>query len=392
MKNCTTHHKETFIKVRELLSQNLTLKKISDISGVTIKTIRKWRDDKIIISPEENEEQLINQWKFGIIKGGDKKLSQFVVRYIWEKYESKCSKCQWCKQNPFTNKTHLEIDHIDGNKNNNTEQNLVLLCANCHSLTPTFRHLNNKNIKTSEETISALKEAHQLLLSGYSFNKACEISKTNYNALQEYLIGKDEKVTKKFNLMIEKWKAGNHPGGNIGQRGGYNFRVHPFIRFYLLNANDNKCSICHWSEINQFSKRIKLEIDHINGNQQDHSIGNLKVLCHNCHSLTSTFQNLNVKSQYSVPKDKINKRKTELEDIKNKKEKHQKEILSYKKLGIPFPRKYYKTMHLTSEELYKLFQTHNKNLSEVARKLNCSSNSIKRRLEKAGLYKTRNQI
>lgn len=33
----------------------------------------------------------------------------------------------------------LELDHIDGNRTNNEETNLKLLCPNCHSQTPTWR-------------------------------------------------------------------------------------------------------------------------------------------------------------------------------------------------------------------------------------------------------------
>jgi predicted HNH restriction endonuclease len=36
----------------------------------------------------------------------------------------------------------LGIDHIDGNSENNTENNLVLLCPNCYSLTPNYKNLN----------------------------------------------------------------------------------------------------------------------------------------------------------------------------------------------------------------------------------------------------------
>lgn len=36
----------------------------------------------------------------------------------------------------------LELDHIDGNKNNNNLSNLRLLCPNCHALTPTYRGKN----------------------------------------------------------------------------------------------------------------------------------------------------------------------------------------------------------------------------------------------------------
>lgn len=36
----------------------------------------------------------------------------------------------------------LEIDHIDGNNDNNSRDNLEGLCPNCHSLTPTWRGRN----------------------------------------------------------------------------------------------------------------------------------------------------------------------------------------------------------------------------------------------------------
>jgi 5-methylcytosine-specific restriction endonuclease McrA len=34
----------------------------------------------------------------------------------------------------------LEIDHINGNRGNNTFENLRVLCPNCHSQTGTFRN------------------------------------------------------------------------------------------------------------------------------------------------------------------------------------------------------------------------------------------------------------
>jgi predicted HNH restriction endonuclease len=36
----------------------------------------------------------------------------------------------------------LEIEHIDGNFENNAEENLELLCPNCHSLTSTYKGAN----------------------------------------------------------------------------------------------------------------------------------------------------------------------------------------------------------------------------------------------------------
>lgn len=59
-----------------------------------------------------------------------------------EKNGEQCSFCGWHKKHPTTGNVPLEIDHVDGNAENNQEKNLRLLCPNCHSLTPSFRNLN----------------------------------------------------------------------------------------------------------------------------------------------------------------------------------------------------------------------------------------------------------
>lgn len=66
-------------------------------------------------------------------------------RYIFNKFENKCCQCNWSEINPYTNTIPLEIDHIDGNSENNSESNLRLICPNCHSLTPTYRGANRGN-------------------------------------------------------------------------------------------------------------------------------------------------------------------------------------------------------------------------------------------------------
>ena len=42
------------------------------------------------------------------------------------------NKCFLCKQD-FNNMTPHEIHHIDHNRTNNTLNNFVILCSNCHS-------------------------------------------------------------------------------------------------------------------------------------------------------------------------------------------------------------------------------------------------------------------
>ncbi len=88
----------------------------------------------------------IERWKSNKVSGSRgisaKNISGHIKRYLFEKYPTYCSICKWCKLNPVTGKVPLEIDHIDGNSENNNENNLRLICPNCHSLTSNYRNLN----------------------------------------------------------------------------------------------------------------------------------------------------------------------------------------------------------------------------------------------------------
>lgn len=65
--------------------------------------------------------------------------------------------CAECKQTIVWNGKILvfELDHIDGNRDNNARVNSRLLCPNCHSQTPTFkgRNKNKGDIKVSDEEL-----------------------------------------------------------------------------------------------------------------------------------------------------------------------------------------------------------------------------------------------
>lgn len=86
----------------------------------------------------------IDKWKNGA-EVRTKNISAHLKKYLLEKSGSKCMECGWDKINPTSGKSTLEVDHIDGNPNNNNEYNLRIVCPNCHSLTPNFRNLNRGN-------------------------------------------------------------------------------------------------------------------------------------------------------------------------------------------------------------------------------------------------------
>lgn len=58
-------------------------------------------------------------------------------KYLIENYGEKCFECG---QLPSHNKKPLvlQLDHIDGNSDNNYPSNIRLLCPNCHSQTDNF--------------------------------------------------------------------------------------------------------------------------------------------------------------------------------------------------------------------------------------------------------------
>ena len=91
-----------------------------------------------------------------------------------------------------------------------------------------------------------------------------------------------------FKLYIENWKNGKEDG----MRGAYQISMH--IKTYLFEKHNYRCSKCGWGEVNQYTKKIPLEIEHIDGNYKNNNEENLTVLCPNCHSLTSTYKGANI--------------------------------------------------------------------------------------------------
>ena len=94
------------------------------------------------------QEDYIIRWKNGEESGrkGKYEVSERIRNYLFAKNNCKCEKCGWGEINPKTKRIPLQIHHIDGNCLNNKEENLQLLCPNCHSLTDTYGN-SNKNSK-----------------------------------------------------------------------------------------------------------------------------------------------------------------------------------------------------------------------------------------------------
>lgn len=91
------------------------------------------------------------------------------------------------------------------------------------------------------------------------------------------------------------------------------------LRRYVLKHSllPYKCSICGIKEWN--NKTISLELDHINGVNNDNRLVNLRFLCPNCHSQTSTYGSRNIQTHYEVSENLENLILSNYRKIKNKK-------------------------------------------------------------------------
>lgn len=67
------------------------------------------------------------------------------------------------------------------------------------------------------------------------------------------------------------------------------------LKKYLLEENIFKpiCSSCNLST--WLTGLMPLELDHINGDNSNNELSNLRLLCPNCHALTSTYRGKNKK-------------------------------------------------------------------------------------------------
>lgn len=93
---------------------------------------------------EEATSKRIQLWLEGKHDGrrGKTATCRWIRDYMLQKHNHKCSRCGWGELNPHTGLIPLELEHIDGDFTNNKEENLDIVCPNCHSLTPTYKGAN----------------------------------------------------------------------------------------------------------------------------------------------------------------------------------------------------------------------------------------------------------
>lgn len=83
------------------------------------------------------------------------------------------------------------------------------------------------------------------------------------------------------------------------------------LRRYVFSTCEKVCAICGLGDEWQ-GKKLGLHLDHIDGDSDNNTLANVRILCPNCHSQTENFGSKGNGSRYK----KITKRNKYLQDYK----------------------------------------------------------------------------
>ena len=160
-----------------------------------------------------------------------------------------------------------------------TKEWLEELCVSSYSLAEVLKKAGRKPGGGNQETLKKKIIEFEIDIShftGQLWNKG----KTKET---------DNRITSREQYQLEEIFCLNSP---ITQK---------VLRGYIERHNiiEYKCQLCgcdgHW-----LNTEIALEIDHINGNNKDNRIENLRYLCPNCHATTETYRGKNIKPKINV--------------------------------------------------------------------------------------------
>ena len=220
----------------------------------------------------------VDRWKKGLETGLDSRnvLSSPVRRFIMTKYDNRCSACGWNMMNSYTKLRPLQIHHVDGNYLNTVEDNLLLLCPNCHSQTSDYR---NKGT-SSEKIRESVRRMNEVRLSKSNKREKKKTCPTYVRCPNSAETAVKRTISLNKTLRVKMLNTDYELLGPIlGKR-------------KIMEEQNFRCPLCGISE-EWNGKPLVFEIDHVDGHSSNESRENIRFICPNCHSLTQFYGGAN---------------------------------------------------------------------------------------------------
>tara|TARA_B100001094_G_scaffold309124_1_gene342470 strand:+ start:1138 stop:2511 length:1374 start_codon:yes stop_codon:yes gene_type:complete len=311
-----------------------------------------------------------------LVENNNKEYNSNNLKKILYREQIKEEKCEACGLEPIYNgfPLALQLDHINGNNKDNRIENLRILCPTCHYQTSTSYSGHKKKNWAWElrmivfnceenifkEVVSKSKSYPEIIRLLLGCNKTRYLSQfykrdilNKINELELDISHFNKEKTNRNKIDLKKILVLNP---TIKMPGW-------IIKHHLFNdkIKEEKCETCGLGKIWNGLPSIH-QMDHINGNNKDNRLENLRILCPNCHSQTNTFS-----------KGQVFKNKT---SIKPSKEILLQNINELKDVGL-ISKKYNITEEtirswLKTEGLYEIYLKISKSSREPKKEYNCS--------------------
>jgi len=159
---------------------------------------------------------------------------------------------------------------------NTTKEQLELAVQNSKSIASVCRFLNIRPVGGNYRTLHSKIEKWNIDTShftGQSWNRGMTYNLSTRKPLSEILV-ENSKYMSIFKLKNRLLKEG------------------------IKEHKCEKCNLKMW-----LGQPIPLELNHINGNNIDHRINNLELICPNCHAQTPNYRGKNKMSALSEKRD-----------------------------------------------------------------------------------------
>ena len=181
--------------------------------------------------------------------------------------------------------------------------------------------MENKIYKLSDEQfVELLKKSSTISEVLFKLGYTVKGNSWGYSQVKRRMddLNLDHSIFKGKSAIIKTTKLNNIKKEDILKENCKHKRT--VLRRYIIKNNliPYKCAICGCTEWQ--GKTLSLELDHINGINNDNRLENLRFLCPNCHSQTSTYGSRNQQlnnSKYDISEELRNIVEKKYNEVKN---------------------------------------------------------------------------